>query len=71
VSRTVTPLALDRAGVAEATTLSEREIARLVRSGEIPHVRQGRRVLFPTKEIERWLSSRVAKKPRRAASPDE
>ncbi len=54
-------LALDRKEVAAATAISTREIDRLVKAGAIPHVRQGRRVIFPVQQIQRWLASRVVK----------
>lgn len=60
------PLALDRKGVAKATSLSVRRIDELVKAKEIPHVRHGRRVIFPVQQIQRWLASRVVKAPRRA-----
>ncbi len=57
---TVPVIALGREGAALATSLSVTEIDRLVKANAIPHFRQGRRVIFPVKQLEKWLSELVA-----------
>lgn len=57
---TVPAIALDREGAALATSLSVTEIDRLVKANEVPHFRQGRRVIFPVRELTKWLSDRAA-----------
>lgn len=53
-------LGLNYTEAAEATSLSVRELERLVASKEIPHFRQGARVVFSVRELDRWMSERVA-----------
>ena len=46
-------------GADEAAALmgvSGRFLRQLAERGEIPHVRLGRRVLFPVRELKQWLS---------------
>ncbi|MBS0188909.1 MAG: helix-turn-helix domain-containing protein [Planctomycetes bacterium] len=56
----VPTLALDYDGAAQAVSLSRRELERLVACNEIPHCKHGSRVLFSVRELDRWLSERVA-----------
>ena len=44
---------------AAALGVSERTLQALVASGEIPHVRIGRAVLFPVRELADWLTART------------
>ena len=51
----VPALALSVDDAAKALSLCGRSVEALVRSGELHHVRVGRRVLIPTKQIVQWL----------------
>lgn len=42
--------------VADRTGLSLSTIRKLTRSGEIPHIRVGRRILYPAEALAEWLS---------------
>ena len=48
-------LAIDITELAKRTTLSRWTIYNLVNQRRIPHIRIGRRLLFPVREIEKWL----------------
>ena len=50
-----TTLCLSAADVSERTGLSLSTIRKLTRDGKIPHVRVGRRILYPLTGIEDWL----------------
>jgi len=53
-------------GADEAAALmgvSGRFLRQLAERGEIPHVRLGRRVLFPLPELRRWLSDATRNDP--------
>ena len=52
-------LALRTKQAAAALGLSERKLWSLTAAGEVPHVRLGRCLVYPTKELELWLSSKV------------
>lgn len=52
-------LCLSAAEVSELTGVSLSLIRKLTRGGEIPHVRVGRRILYPLTGIEDWLNSRT------------
>ncbi len=41
--------------VAKATGLSLSTVRKLTRSGEIPHVKVGRRIIYPVTAIHEWL----------------
>lgn len=56
----VTKLALNYDEAAKATSLSKRELENLVASNQIPFARHGSRVLFSVRELDRWLSEKVA-----------
>lgn len=49
-------MCLNAADVSEQTGLSISLIRKLTRSGEIPHIRVGRRILYPVTALEDWLS---------------
>lgn len=54
---------------AESLNLSQRTLAALVKSDEIPYLHIGRRLLFPTSELRRWLTAQtkqVVAQPREA-----
>lgn len=52
-------LALRPRLAARAIGISERTLARLVKAGEVPFTRIGSAVVFPVRELRRWLSARV------------
>ncbi|MET3229436.1 UNVERIFIED_ORG: prophage regulatory protein [Burkholderia sp. 1263] len=54
------PIYLDLSGVAEATSLSTRQIERLSVIGEFPKARQlsAKRVAWLVSEVEAWCESR-------------
>ena len=43
--------------VAKATGLSISMVRKLTRSGEIPHIKVGRRILYPVTALNEWLFS--------------
>lgn len=49
-------LCLNAAEVSEKTGLSLSMVRKLTRSGMIPHIRCGRRILYPVSGIEDWLN---------------
>lgn len=49
-------LCLSAAEVSEMTGLSVSTIRTLTRRGEIPHIKVGRRILYPLNRIENWLA---------------
>lgn len=49
-------LCLSAAEVSEMTGLSVSTIRTLTRRGEIPHIKVGRRILYPLTRIEDWLA---------------
>ncbi len=53
------PKYVSAAKVAAQTDLGVSTIRKLTRCGEIPHIRVGRRILYPVAEIEHWLKSRT------------
>lgn len=56
---TPTPsLALRPREAARALGVSERTLWSWTQAGEIPHVKMGRSVLYPTAALERWLAER-------------
>ena len=46
--------------VAEMTGLSVSLIRRMTRYGHIPHLRLGRRILYPTAAINSWISENTS-----------
>ncbi|MEM7754874.1 MAG: helix-turn-helix domain-containing protein [Planctomycetota bacterium] len=50
---------------ARALGISERKLWSLTNAGEIPHVRLGRAVVYPVRELEAWLTDQAAKGGRR------
>ena len=52
------PLALGMAQAARMLGISERTLFTLVRSGGMPHIRIGRRVLFRRASLDAWLHAR-------------
>lgn len=51
----ISKLCLSAVEISEKTGLSISMIRKLTRSSEIPHIRVGRRILYPANEIENWL----------------
>ena len=61
------PLALRPAEAAKALSISRRKLWELTsdRTSGIPHIRCGKVVLYPVRELQDWLASRVSKAVRR------
>ncbi|MFN0012135.1 MAG: helix-turn-helix domain-containing protein [Phycisphaerales bacterium] len=53
------PLLLDIAEAARLLSLSDRTVWTLTDSGELPHVRIGRRVLYPLDRLRAWVAARI------------
>lgn len=51
-----TKLCLCATEVADQTGLSISLIRKLTRSGEIPHIQVGRRILYPAEALAEWLT---------------
>lgn len=49
-------LALRPRDAAKALAISERTLWEWTHHGDIPHVRIGRTILYPTAELQAWLS---------------
>lgn len=60
------PLLLGRRDAALVLGLSERRLWSLTKSGEISHVRVGRRTLYDPDDLRAWVES--LKKPRKSPS---
>lgn len=56
---TARPLALNATDAARMLGISARTLWTLTNSGEIPHARIGRRVIYPLTDLESWLASRT------------
>ena len=52
-----TLLCLNAAEVSEMTGISLSRVRKLTRNDEIPHIKVGRRILYPLTGIEDWLKS--------------
>ena len=67
-----TTLCFNAAEVSELTGISISLVRKLTRDGEIPHVRVGRRILYPLTGIEDWLKSHTigVKPPSKASGTD-
>lgn len=57
-------LALRPNEAAKALGISVRLLWSRTNAGEIPHVRVGRRVLYPVEALEQWLAQQVEKNTR-------
>ncbi len=55
----IIPLAYRPAEAAAALGLSPRKLWDLTQQGEVPHIRVGRCLLYPVREVQDWLTSRV------------
>jgi excisionase family DNA binding protein len=53
-----TPLLLSLKQASRALSLSERTVWAMVQTGDLPHVRIGRRLLFSTAALEAWIERR-------------
>jgi len=55
------PLALKPAEAARSLGIGERKLWELTadRASGIPHVRLGRRIVYPTRELADWLAARL------------
>lgn len=51
-----TPLCLNIAEISELTGLSISLIRKMTRSGEMPHIRIGHRILYPSDALVEWLT---------------
>lgn len=54
-----TKLCLCATEIADQTGLSISQIRKLTRSGEIPHIRVGRRILYPAEALAEWLTQKT------------
>lgn len=54
-----TPITIDTTAVAHSLGLSKRTIESLVARDAIPHMRIGRRVLFPVALLNKWIEDRT------------
>ncbi|MGF1633500.1 MAG: helix-turn-helix domain-containing protein [Phycisphaerae bacterium] len=52
-------LALRSREAAEALGISERTLWGWTQNGDVPHVRRGGTLLYPTAELERWLGEQA------------
>jgi excisionase family DNA binding protein len=53
------PLALGAVEAARMLGIGTRTLWTLTKSGEIPHARVGRRVLYPLHDLRQWLAART------------
>lgn len=53
-------IALNQREAAEALGISPRFLFELTKTGKVPHVRLGGRVLYPVRDLEEFVSQRVA-----------
>lgn len=49
-------LCLSAAEVSNQTGISLSLVRKLTRSGEIPHIRVGRRIIYPAESLAEWLT---------------
>lgn len=56
-------LAMSVAEAARALGVSRDAVYELVRRGEMPHLRIGRRVIIPRQALERWLAGAAEQEP--------
>ncbi|MEX2214983.1 MAG: helix-turn-helix domain-containing protein [Phycisphaeraceae bacterium] len=54
-------LVLSRKEAAEALRISERKLWSMTASGDIPHLKVGRRVVYPKLQLMQWIADRVRK----------
>jgi putative molybdopterin biosynthesis protein len=54
-------LALSVRDAARALSLGERKLWEMTNRGEIPHVRCGKRILYPLAALEAWLAEQARK----------
>jgi excisionase family DNA binding protein len=59
-SKSPEPLAVCSREAAKMLTISERTLWSLTKARAVPHVRLGRRTVYPVAELKAWLSARVA-----------
>ena len=52
-------LCLSAAEVSNQTGISISLVRKLTRSGEIPHIKVGRRVLYPADALAEWLTQKT------------
>lgn len=57
--RTVEPLALRAKDAARLLSISTRALWSLTNRGEVPHVRIGKSVLYPTDALRAWLAQQT------------
>ena len=68
-SVTMAPLTLTVADAARVIGLSRSTISELARSGTIPSLRIGSRILVPVKALEQWIEDRLKEDSMRYAAP--
>jgi len=56
---------LSLAEAARYLAIGERTLRREVADGRVPHVRLGRRIVFPKRQLDDWLATRAEKSMRR------
>ena len=54
-------LALRAREAAKALGISPRMLQKLTHAGEVPHLHLGKAVLYPVRDLERWLSEQAAR----------
>jgi len=54
-------LALRPKEAAKALGIGERKLWAMTNSGELPHARIGRAVIYPVRELQEWLSDQTGK----------
>lgn len=54
-------LALRPKEAAKALGIGERKLWAMTNSGELPHARIGRAVVYPVRELQEWLSDQTGK----------
>lgn len=58
MNRQNSPLALTVKEVANELRVSEWQVYELIRQGQLPHIKIGRRKIIPRKALENWLERR-------------
>ena len=55
----ITPLAYTEDQLVQLFPISKRQLFELRRRGQVPHMKVGKRVLYPTREISEWIEAQV------------
>lgn len=56
---TQSEILVDAEAASQSLSISPRLLWTLTKSGEIPSLRLGRRVLYPRKALEKWVEQRI------------